>query len=386
MEDVINDMRNRYIRIAPTPSFGLAGPGHLTSFEISFEYANCYKAQAVVRELVTKFTDGNAAAEHVLHRDKMPGSLALEVLDPASLPGNPVSPNRPAAAAVGFLAGMLLGPFLAWRRQQRANRQAAGLGPRPSYWKYALPAAILGAIAAGLGSFAIPERYVSTAVLRLVSADPRAADSAQAAGEHMQEMFRPVLSRESLAAIIQRPTLQLYAPERARRSLDEVVKQMRQRDLRVEPLRDSPFGGRPTAFRISFEYSDPAKAQACVRAVVSKFVEGAFPLEQYVTPAVTPGAGRLHVSANDLLALPAAKLFASRDFPQRDAGHLFDNKLVEGGGDTQGTPGAPYLEVLDPASWSEAPVSPNRLTISAAGGLAGLLLGIAIARALRSSK
>jgi uncharacterized protein involved in exopolysaccharide biosynthesis len=133
LDDVINDMRNRYIRIAPTPAFGFGGPGHLTRFEISFEYPDRFKAQAVVRQLATKLIEGDVAAERALHRDRMPGSLRLEVLDPASLPGNPVFPTRPAAAAVGLLAGMLLGPFLAWRRQQRANRQAAGLGPHPSY-------------------------------------------------------------------------------------------------------------------------------------------------------------------------------------------------------------------------------------------------------------
>src|ERR1035441_3976728 len=97
----------------------------------------------------------------------MPESLSLEtleVLDPPSLPGRPVSPNRPAtAAAIGLLAGLLLGPLLAWRRR-------SGAWPHPSYGKYALAATVLGAVAAGIGSFAVPNRYVSTAVLRLVSA------------------------------------------------------------------------------------------------------------------------------------------------------------------------------------------------------------------------
>ena len=96
----------------------------------------------------------------------------------------------------------------------------------------------------------------------------------------------------------------------------------------------------PTAFLIAFEYSDPKEALACVRAVVSKFVEGTFPLEQYGTSAARDGPGRWNV---------------------HDA----------------------YLEVLDPASMPETPISPDRVTISAAGGLAGLLLGIAIARVRR---
>jgi hypothetical protein len=374
LEDIIDDMRSRAIRIAPTPPFGLAGPGHLTSFEISFAYPDRETAQNVVRELVTKFTDGNAAAERALHRDGMPGSLALEVLDSASLPGNPVPPDRPAAAAVGLVPGMLLGPFLAWRRQRRVNRQAAGLAPSPSYWKYALPAAILGAMSAATASVYPPYRYVSSAVLRLVSADPRAAKNVQAAAEHMPEMFRPVLSRDSLAEIILRPSLQLYATERKRRSLDEVVKQMRDRDFHVEPLRGSPFGGRPNAFRISFEYSDQAKALACVQAVVSKFVEAALPPKknEALRHAPSDGPGRLLPFTADPLV--------NRYSPQRDAADLLDNKLAEGGGGLR-MPDAPYLEVLDPADVHQT--ADNTLRWFALGGLAGLLLGIAIARARR---
>ena len=332
MEDIVDDMRRRDLRIAPTETTGFAGSSHLTSFQISFEYADRDKAQAVVRELVTRFTEGIVRVERDLQRDKMPGSLKLEVVDPATLPGTPVSQNRPAIAAIGLLAGIVLGSFRTWRHRPGARRQPAAPGPRPSYWKYALTTAALGAIAAALASFAFPNRYVSTAILRLVSTDPRSAASA-ASGEHMQEMLRPVLSRDSLAEIIQSPALQLYAPERRRHSLDEVIQRMRDHDLRVVPLRDSPFGGRPTAFRISFEYSDAAKAYS-VQALVAKFIDGAMP-EQFVTLASTAAGQR--------------------------------------------KPAPAYLEVLDFASMPERPVSPNRAAIGACGGLAGLLMGLAIA-------
>lgn len=60
MEDVIQDMRTKSIRIQPVEVPG-AGPGRITSaFTISFSYPDRFKAQAVVRELVTKFTEQNA--------------------------------------------------------------------------------------------------------------------------------------------------------------------------------------------------------------------------------------------------------------------------------------------------------------------------------------
>ena len=456
LEDIIDNMRHRHLWIGPAPPFGLAGPGHLTSFEILFEYPDRHKAQALVQALVTQFTDGAAAAERALHRDRTPGSLTLEVLDPASLPGSPVAHNRLQVAAVGLVAGMLLGPPLAWRRQRRAKRQAAGLGPSPSYWKYALPAAIVGAFLVSF-SYAfyftiISNRYVSTAVLRLVSADPRSPDSVQAAAEHMPELFQQVLSRNSLAGIIQEPNLELYTQERARSSLDEVIKQMREQDLHVGPVR-LPFDGLPTAFRISFEYSDWAKARSCVQAVAGKFLEALPPphrdtLPSPALPWPSDGPGRLLPSAEQL-GRPTAKAlgFPQRDatgqavagkfvealpppqrnplpspppqrnllpspalhwpsdgpgrllpsaagqfggpaamfgFPQRAATGLLANQLEEGGGDTQGRAYASYLEVLDLADVNEAPLYLARWgPLAALGGLAGMLLGIAIARARR---
>jgi polysaccharide chain length determinant protein (PEP-CTERM system associated) len=61
LEDIIQDMRARAIRIqmvdVPTP-----GQGRVTSaFTISFSYPDRFKAQAVVRELVSKFMEENNA-------------------------------------------------------------------------------------------------------------------------------------------------------------------------------------------------------------------------------------------------------------------------------------------------------------------------------------
>jgi hypothetical protein len=300
------------------------------------------------------------------------------VVDPATLLETPVSPNRPAIAAIGLLAGIVLGFSRAWRHRLGARRQPAVPGPRPSYWKYALTTAALGAIAAALASFAFPNRYVSTAVLRLVSNNPRSAASA-ASGENMQEMLRPVLSRDSLAEIIQRPELQLYAPERRRHSLDEVIQRMRERDLRVTPLRDSPLGGRPTAFRISFEYSDAAKAYSSVQEIVARLMEGAMP--EFVTLAST-AASRRNPAPTYLEGLGTAGM------PERPA------RFMEGAMPEQFVtwastaarrrkPAPAYLEVLDTASMPERPVSPNRAAIGAAGCLAGLLMGLAIAHLRR---
>jgi uncharacterized protein involved in exopolysaccharide biosynthesis len=63
MEDIVQEMRNKYIRITPMSDTG-TGPRRLASaFAISFMYTDRYKAQAVVRELVTKFTESNVTVQ-----------------------------------------------------------------------------------------------------------------------------------------------------------------------------------------------------------------------------------------------------------------------------------------------------------------------------------
>src|SRR5664279_6530939 len=118
-----------------------------------------------------------------------------------------------------------------------------------AYLKLGAAAAIVGAIAATAISFTLPRRYVSTAVMRFT---PQAVPAGTAwqiefvAVHRMQEMQQKVLSGSSLAEMIQRPSLDLYREERAIRPTEDVVQDMRTRDLHIERLA-------ARAFRISYE-------------------------------------------------------------------------------------------------------------------------------------
>lgn len=60
LEDIVQDMRNKYIKIQMMEMPGSSGDRKLASaFSISFDYIDRYKAQAVVQQLVTKFTEQN---------------------------------------------------------------------------------------------------------------------------------------------------------------------------------------------------------------------------------------------------------------------------------------------------------------------------------------
>src|SRR5580700_9400073 len=65
MEDIVQDMRNHDIQIKmiQTPSAIADGRTMSTAFSITFTYPDKFKAQAVVRELVTKFTEQNVQVQ-----------------------------------------------------------------------------------------------------------------------------------------------------------------------------------------------------------------------------------------------------------------------------------------------------------------------------------
>jgi hypothetical protein len=299
LEDVIQEMRSAGRVESSNPSRGI--------YTISFEYNDRFKAQAVVRALITKYMEANVTVERKAGREGrgQPGSIKIEVLDPASDPQIAVSPNRRLIAAIGFAAGLPMGLVIAFFRRRPREQAIAML-------RFATVTGAAGAIVAAAISFAIPSRYVSTATLRLLPAPGAEAPDRLAAQQVHQRMIE-VLSRSSLAELIQRSELNLYRSERQRRPLEDIIAQMRDRDLRIESVEIDPSGGTTVAFSIAFEYSDAKVAHTMVQSLVSKFVEG----------GVTP----------------------------------------------------PGLEVLDPPSVPNIPTFPPRLSIAGGGLLLGLILG-----------
>jgi len=226
LEDVVENMRNKALRIQAAP----AQNGGVPAFLISFEYPDKFKAQAVVRELLASFFRQNR-----LERGDQGLSAAeiLEVLDPANLPQRSFYPNRPMIVAAGLLGGAVLGLLvvLVWRG-------AAWLGKDK---KVVAAAALAGALAAGVFAFRIPDRYVSTAVMRFIPAGPADSDR-QRALDRLQQMTHQIVSDRDTAF---------------------------RKALRIQLLQ--PQGGGVRAFSISCEYPDNLKAQAVVREVVARF-------------------------------------------------------------------------------------------------------------------
>ncbi len=138
----------------------------------------------------------------------------------------------------------------------------------------------VGLVIATVAAFFWPDTYVSTAVMRVTPQQvpenlvPSAINSQMA--DRLQQMETEILSRTSLAEIIQKPSLNLYARERQSLPMEDIVQRMRNKDIHLAPLNNVGGGGRnslSSAFTIQFAYPDRYKAQAVVRELVTKFTE-----------------------------------------------------------------------------------------------------------------
>jgi uncharacterized protein involved in exopolysaccharide biosynthesis len=317
--DVVENMR-KALRFQVMQTQG----GGVPAFLISFEYPDKFKAQAVVRELVASFFWQNR-----LDRGDQGSSAAeiLKVLDPASLPQRPFFPNRLMIVAVGLLGGVVLGLLvvLVWRGAARAAKDKTAWNSL----KVVAAVALAGALVAGVFAFRTPDRYVSTAVVRLIPAGQAVGDG-QRALDRLVELQQKVLSRESLGEIITQPAFDLYREDRKRMPLEDVVENMRNKALRFQLMQTQ--GGSVPAFSISCEYPDNLKAQAVVRELAYRFYRQNIAIQR-----------------------------------------------------AQGPSAQENLEVLDPASLPGRPFYPNRPVAVGVGLLGGTVLGLLAVLVWRST-
>ena len=135
--------------------------------------------------------------------------------------------------------------------------------------------ALAGLVLAAALTYVQPKEYVSTAVLQLRPSAPTVDWR-----EHLLRLEEQVMSRTSLAKIITQPSLDLYHQDRTQRPLEDIVADMRNHGIRIQP------SGGSSTFAISYAYPDRYKARAVVRQLVDRFVE------QNVVQQIPPAADR----------------------------------------------------------------------------------------------
>jgi succinoglycan biosynthesis transport protein ExoP len=135
-----------------------------------------------------------------------------------------------------------------------------------------------GLVIAVVVAFLWPDTFISTAVLRItpqqISERLVPSNISTQMSERLMAMEQQILSRTQLQELIQRPSLNLYAKDRQRKPMEDVIAQMR-RAINIRILETGAQSPQrvASAFAISFSYSDKYKAQAVVRELVSKFTE-----------------------------------------------------------------------------------------------------------------
>ncbi len=278
LEDIIQEMRTRDIRIRPANTAGEP------AFAVDFANENPAAAQATVNAIVSSLIEQNV---QVSQRSGT-GAAVIEVLDPASLPSRPASPNRVKAMINGLLTGLLVGLLcgaifsIVRKRERWSIKRISGF--------------VTAGMAVGLTvAFLIPDEYVSTAVLR--SADART----------LQSTITQVLSDDSLAAIIRKDNL--FLRELNRGSMNDVVRKMRE-SIRVQRV---PAGLVGDAFQISFQYPDRFRAQQATLDLVARFTGAPQSTTEILDPASDPGApvfpNRAVIALFGTIAGLAASLF-----------------------------------------------------------------------------
>jgi uncharacterized protein involved in exopolysaccharide biosynthesis len=144
-------------------------------------------------------------------------------------------------------------------------------------WNVARTLAITGVMGAlvALGiSFAMPRRYVSTAVVEIIPqlrlGRPASAPY-QAENDYMNRLAQRVLSRKALTNTI--GTFELYRAERARMPIDDVIEIMRKR-ISIAPIRPAE-DKNATAIGVSIQFAsdDPVTAHTVAQHLTSRLID-----------------------------------------------------------------------------------------------------------------
>ena len=274
MEDVISDVRNKHIRVIPLAARA-DNPRSPSAFAINFEHPDRVKAREFNRAVADRFTAA------------LP---SIQVLDPPTVPDRPSYPNRLSFTLIGLAAGLAAGILAVGVRR----------------WPIVAVSGAAAAAAALAISYAIPDRWQSTAVLSIDPATPGLIEAA--------------LDDAVLQRIIENPSLNLYANERKSRPIADVVRQMRERDLHVLQIH---VGDKP-AIAVTFQHTGSRyKAQAVAREFLTVLTDANVARARQfvqrltvVTPATLPESpiapNRLAIRAAGLTAGLAAGAIVTR--------------------------------------------------------------------------
>ncbi len=144
-------------------------------------------------------------------------------------------------------------------------------------WAWLAGPAFAGLVVAVVTAFLWPDTYVSTASIQVTP--PQVPDRlvpsnvSMELSQRINTMASNILSRPTLTNIIQ--TYNLYPKERSRRPMEDIIEEMRTRDIAISPVTRVYGRSRAevAAFRISFAYRDRILAQKVAADLAGRFIE-----------------------------------------------------------------------------------------------------------------
>jgi LPS O-antigen subunit length determinant protein (WzzB/FepE family) len=139
-----------------------------------------------------------------------------------------------------------------------------------SAWKIVAAFGLAGVLLAVGITFMIPKSYISTAVIQI-------------GGNSERQLEDVVIQLESRASLTRRMVAEgLYKAERAQQPLEDVVEQMRKKDILIRAVGGAGAG----TYSVSFSSADPGEAQRTTQWLASQFVEAK--IATVVDPARLP--------------------------------------------------------------------------------------------------
>jgi len=136
-----------------------------------------------------------------------------------------------------------------------------------------------GLVIAVVAAFLTPDMFISYAVLTVKPQQVSeklipSVVGASLMNERIQQMETDIESRTTLSEIIQKPALNLYPKERARMPLEDVIQNMKNKDLKIAPYNNSTGDRRlASAIIVQFRYTDRHKAALVVQEIVNRLLE-----------------------------------------------------------------------------------------------------------------
>jgi uncharacterized protein involved in exopolysaccharide biosynthesis len=270
-------------------------------------------------------------------------------------------------------------------------------------WWILVPAGVAAMITTVAATYLLPVRYRSEAVIRVLAPRVPAEFAAPVANRPTQQRFQEVaelaLSRTRLERIIM--DFGLYDTEVGSAPTSELVAQMRD-DVAVYLVGDDAQSSNDDGFMVSFVAQDPKTAQRVTERIASLFIEEHLRDSQVMAEGVTQFVeARIYETRNRIIEyekrleglraaqngqpLSRADLLPYEVLQESYRTLLTRAEEARTASDLERRQIGQQFRVIEAARLPDEPVGPSRLSINAAGALAGCGIGLALASMRRRS-